>query len=204
MLRGVNCSEQPMAGWTNRSHMRRTNALETVQDVADARARLERRSPQELAAFIVSLAQDDGPAGEQVRTFIVGDDLEATIESVRARITALGTSDPGEARDPVGEAVGRRLEYLLEAIETLVLPVNAARAFELLVELFLRDGDAMEGCGDYHDSVSNAFERAADLIAVAARGLPREEGLSVLQRLVANDDYGTRRRLAVLVVEMGW
>jgi hypothetical protein len=177
--------------------------LETVQDVADARARLERRSAQTLAAFIVSLAHDEGPAGEQVRTFIVGDDLEATIGSVRARIMALGASDSGEARDLAGEAVGRRLEYLLEAIETLVLPVDVERAFELLVELFARDGDAMEGCGDHHDHVANAFEWAVDLIAVAARGLPREEVLVELQRLVANDDYGTRRRLTAVVVEIG-
>lgn len=183
--------------------MSRTGRLETVQDEADARARLERRSTQALAAFIVSLASDDGPVGEQVLTFIVGDELEATIESVRARITALGTSGPGEARDPTGQAVGRRLEYLLEAIETLVLPVDVQRAFELLVELFDRDGDAMEGCGDHHDRVANAFERAADLVAVAARGLQREEVLVEMRRLVANDDYGTRRRLAAVVSEMG-
>jgi len=183
--------------------MRRIGRLETVQDVADARARLERRSKQKLAAFIVSLAQDDGPAGEQVRTFIVGDDLEATTGSVRARIMALGAADNGEARDPAGEAVGRRLEYLLEAIETLVLPVDAERALELLVELFKRDGDALEGCGDHHDRVAMAFERASDLIGVASNGLPREEVLAALQRLVENDEYCTRRRLAEVVAEMG-
>jgi hypothetical protein len=182
--------------------MEHTGRLETGQDEVDARARLERRSTQALAAFIVSLAQDDGPAGEHARTFIVGDDLEATIRSVRARITALGAAYNDEARDLAGEAVGLRLEYLLEAIETLVLPVDAERAFELLVELFERDGDAMEGCGDHHDSVAIAFERASDLIGVASLRLPREEVLAVLRRLVANDDYGTRRRLAAVVTAM--
>jgi hypothetical protein len=177
--------------------------LETMEAVARAQARLERRSMQALAAFIVSLAQDHGPAGEQVRTFIVGDDLEATVESLRARVTALGAADNSEARDHAGEAVGRRLEYLLEAIETLVLPVDVGHAFELLVHLFERDGDAMEDCGDHHDSVAIAFERASDLIRVASNRLPREEVLEALQRLVANDDYGTRRRLAAMVTEMG-
>lgn len=182
--------------------MRRTDALETVEDVALARERLERRSPQALAEFIVALAQEDGPAGEQARTFIVGDDLAATTESVRERIMALGALEPDGARHSASEAVGRRLEYLVEAIETLVLPVEAGRAFELLVELFAQDGYAMEGCGDHHDRVANAFERAADLIVAASRRLPREDVLAVLQRLVANDEYGTRHRLAAMVAEM--
>ena len=182
--------------------MRQTGTLETVEDVVAARARLERRPPQVLAEFIVSLAKDAGPAGEQARTFIVGDDLAATFESVRARIAALGGAGDRESWNCAGEAVGRRLEYLLDAIETLVLPVDAERAFELLVTLFDHDGDAMEGCGDYHDSVANAFERAPELIGVASRRLPREEVLVVVKRLVANDDYGTRRRLAAMVAEM--
>jgi len=183
--------------------MMRSDTLETVEEVAGALARLERRSTQVLAAFIVSLAQDTGPAGEQARTFIVGDDLEATVESVRERIAALAAGDVGQARDHAGEAVGRRLEYVLEAIETLVLPVNVQCAFELLVELFDHDGDAMEGCGDHHDSVADAFDRASELIGVSSRRLPRKEVLITLQRLVANDEYGTRRRLAAVVAEIG-
>lgn len=191
-----------MGGWVNLRGNSRGDWFEGTEDLENAQARLARRSPQVLAAFIVSLAQEAGPAGEQVRTFIVGDDLAATIESVRTRIAALGAADDRESRNGAGEAVGRRLEYLLDTIETLVLPVDAQRAFELLVEVFDRDGDAMEGCGDHHDSVANAFERAPDLIGVASRRLPREEVLVVLKRLVANDDYGTRRRLAAMVAEM--
>jgi len=50
---------------------------------------LRGRDPESLAAFIVLLAQDSGPIGEQVRTFIVGDDVPETVESLRARIGAL-------------------------------------------------------------------------------------------------------------------
>jgi hypothetical protein len=46
--------------------------LETKADFEAALARLRRRAPDELAAFILSLAQHSGPVGDQVRTFIVG------------------------------------------------------------------------------------------------------------------------------------
>ena len=173
--------------------------LQSTQDLAAAQRRLEGYPPQALAAFIVSLAHDAGPVGEQVRTFIVGDDLAATVESLYERLAALGVEDVRETRDRAGEAVGQRLQYILEAIETLVLPVDSRRAFHLLVLLTERDGAAMECCGDHHDTVAGAIERAADLVEQAIRGLPREEVLGVLQRLAATDEYGTRQRLAAVV-----
>jgi hypothetical protein len=96
-------------------------------------------------------------------------------------------------------AVGRRLVYLLEAIESQVLPVDSRRAFELLVSLIERDGDAMECCGDHHDAVAGAIEHASELIERAIRDLPREEVLGVLERLAATDEYGTRQHLAAVV-----
>jgi hypothetical protein len=49
--------------------------IEINQDLETAIARLASRSPEMLAAFIASLAFDAGPVAEQVRTFIVGDNL---------------------------------------------------------------------------------------------------------------------------------
>jgi len=46
--------------------------IHTVQGVAQALERSRQRDPALLTAFIVSLAQDSGPIGEQVRTFIAG------------------------------------------------------------------------------------------------------------------------------------
>jgi hypothetical protein len=83
--------------------------------------------------------QDRGPTGEQVRTFIVGDDLAATVAALEARI-----------------------DYILDALETLVLPVEPRKAFELLALLVQRDGDAMERCGEHHGSVASVFERWPD------------------------------------------
>jgi hypothetical protein len=56
--------------WPRAKRMR----IETTEDFERARERLRRRDSESLAAFILSLAQDSGPIGQQVRTFIVGDD----------------------------------------------------------------------------------------------------------------------------------
>jgi hypothetical protein len=57
--------------------------IETAEDFERARERLRRRDSESLVAFLMSLALDSGPVGEQVRTFIVGDDVGETVESLR-------------------------------------------------------------------------------------------------------------------------
>ena len=57
----------------------------------------------------------------------------------------------------------------------------------------------MEHCGDHHDAVASALERAAGLIAQAAQTLPAHEVRATLQQLIAEDDYGTRRGLVAVV-----
>lgn len=173
--------------------------IETHQDLQAAIDRLIRRAPASLARFIASLAFDTGPIGEQVRTFIVGDDLAETARSVKARIDALRCSSRRDSRRRSAEQeIGQRFDYILDTIETLVLPVNPHTAFELLVRAIERDGDAMEQCGDDHFSIETAVERAADLLATAAKSLPIREVKATLERLVAEDRYGTRAPLAAL------
>jgi hypothetical protein len=65
--------------------------IETKADFARALERLRRRDAESLAAFILSLAQDSGPVGEQVRTFIVGDDVKETV-GIRCRTGCSGRS----------------------------------------------------------------------------------------------------------------
>ena len=60
--------------------------IETEVDFARGLERLRRRDTGSLAAFILSLAQDSGPVGEQVRTFIVGDVVAEAVEALRVRI----------------------------------------------------------------------------------------------------------------------
>jgi len=53
------------------------NTLETHTDVTEAVARLARRPPEILAAFIVSLAHRTDPVHERVLSFLAADDPAA-------------------------------------------------------------------------------------------------------------------------------
>jgi len=172
------------------------NWIRTNQDFTAAIDRLAQREPIVLARFIVSLAQDTGPIGEHVRTFIVGDDAAETVESLRARITSLGIPEEYEHRHARGREMGASLEFIVESIESLVMPANPRAAFELLVLLFESDGVAMENCGEHDFEVTCAFERAAGLMHQAARTLPRADVVTALEPLLDDDGYGVRGALA--------
>jgi len=173
--------------------------IQTSQDLAAAIERLQKREPAVLARFIVSLAQDSGPIGEQVRTFIVGDDLSQTVESLRERIGDMRTPTEYEHRHARGEEIGESMGFIVESIEALVLPVDANAAFQLLVAAFEADGLAMENCGEHHYEVACAFERAAELMARAAKGMPEAEVASKVRELMAVDGYGVRRVLKQVI-----
>jgi len=170
--------------------------IQTQQGLADAIARLVRRPPDQLANYIASLAVEGGVIGERAELFIIADNVPETIAAVRVGIESLLPMLARAKRRLNGRDVGRRLEYLLDAIESVVLPVNSQAAFSLLVSLFERDGDATEASGEYHDCVARAYTRAADLMAVAAVALPTVEVRVVVERLMSQDDYGMRRVLA--------
>jgi len=91
------------------------------------------------------------------------------------------------------------LQFIVDSIQTLILPVNPGVAFELLVSVIERDGHAMENCGDHDDSVAHAIERSAELIGQASASLPTEEVVKTLRRLLEADGYGVRAPLAVLL-----
>jgi len=173
--------------------------MQTHRDLENAIERLAHRARQSLERFIVSLSFDDGPIGEHVRTFIVADEPVQTVASLKERIDALRDAAPRYHRHQDGAQYGERFGYILDAIESLVLPTHPTEAFELLVLLFERDGDAMENCGDHHDTVTSALDRAAALMAQAGPALPVRELRITLQRLIAQDGYGTRGSLVTLV-----
>jgi hypothetical protein len=157
--------------------------------------RLAQRSAAALAQFIASFAEDCGPVGEQVRTFIVGDDLGATCDSLAGRIDAFRFSNHRYVHRAEEAQIGARFELILDSIESLVLPVDPHAAFRLIVSLIERDGEAMELCGDHHYSIVAAVNRAICLVAKAGQSLPKEEVRRTLERLVAEDAYSTREML---------
>ena len=73
-------------------------------------------------------------------------------------------------------------------------------AFELLVLLIERDG-AMKQRGDDHWSVQVKLETAAELVAKAMKSLPGRNARQTLQRLVAEDGYGTRAPLTAMLAK---
>jgi hypothetical protein len=177
--------------------------ITTKQEFARALERLRARDPNVLAAFILSLAQDSGPVGEQVRTFIVGDDVTETVTSVRERLKGLRTPSEYDYRHARGKGTGASLAYIVESIESLVLPVDAKAAFELLVAVFEADGKAMENCLDHHWEGECAFERAAGVMLEAAKAVPRAEVEEKLAELMAVDSYGVRESLKLVLASVG-
>jgi hypothetical protein len=173
--------------------------IQTTADLESAIARLSRRSPKSLAAFIASLAHDSGPIGEHVRGFIDADDPLAIVVSLQERIGALRQSNRRNSRNRASEDVGERFGYLVDAIETTILRSDPRTAFRLLAELIERDGDGMETCEDEGNSITTVIGRACALLARAAPSQPTEEVLVTLKRLVAGDAYGTRSSLTALV-----
>lgn len=177
--------------------------IKTKQEFAAALERLRRRNPEALAGFILSLAQEPGPVGDQVRTFILGDDVAETVEAVRERIKGLAVPDEYAHRHARGREMGASLEFIVESIESLVLPVNPKVAFELLVAVFEADSVAMENCGEHHWEVECAYERASGVMAEAAKFLPTEDAAGKIRALMAVDSYGVRGRLGAVISTPG-
>jgi hypothetical protein len=103
----------------------------------------------------------------------------------------------------LGQEIGERLEFVLNVVETLVLPVDPRIAFGLLVRVLEADGQAMENCGDHEFEVSTAFERAAELIGQAAKSMPQAEVVEALEPLIDDDGYGVRGPLAEVISSRG-
>jgi hypothetical protein len=173
--------------------------IETKQEYESAIARLASRAPETLVTFIASLVFETGAIGEHVRTFLIGDDLSAVTESLKERIDALRGSRQSHLRRRTRAEVAERIGFILWSIETLVLPVSPATGFELLVLLIERDGDAMEQCGDDDWAVQMELENAAKLVAVTMKSLRGLDVRRTLERLVAEDGYGTRAPLAAVL-----
>jgi hypothetical protein len=173
--------------------------IETEVDFARALERLRRRDTGSLAAFILSLVQDSGPVGEQVRTFIVGDVVAEAAEALRVRIKGLAIPDEYAHRHARGKEIGVSLGFVLDAIDTLVLPIDPREAFDLLVLFFKADGQAMENCRDHDFKVTCAFERAAELIERAATSVPRADVVAAWVPLMGDDRYGVRSVLADVI-----
>ena len=166
--------------------------IESQVDFERARERLRRRGAESLASFLMTLASHSGPVGDQVRTFIVGDALAETVESLKERIGGLSTSSDYELRHSCGREMSVSLDFIVDSIERLVLPIDANTAFELAASLFEADGVAIENCGEHDWEVGCAYKRAAAVMVKAAQNLPRSFIEERVKGLVEGDEYGMR------------
>ncbi len=173
--------------------------LDTTDEVTAATARLARRSPEVLAAFIVSLAHMNTLIREHVIDFIAADNPAELGTHLRIHLQLLRENGERRWRTAKGASIALRLESILDSIEERVLPVNAEEALALLVLVIESDGPAMEQCADAHYEVGCAIERACTLAGIAAASLPAESTRETLQRLLARDDYGCRQPLAAVI-----
>lgn len=184
-------------GWTSVSSSRRSFVrIDTQEEFERAYGRLRRRDTDSLAAFLMSLAMDSGPVGDQVRTFIAGDNLTETVESVQERIRGLQIPSEYEHRLSRGRDTGASLNFIVDSVERLVLLTDPKVAFRLLVTLFETDGVATENCGEHDWEVACAYQRAVGVMAEAAKSLPRMEVEESVKALIDRDGYGLRVGLA--------
>jgi hypothetical protein len=149
------------------------------------------------------VAEVSGPVGDQVRTFIVGDNVAEVAKSVSERIKGLEIPDEYAHRHARGREMGEHLAFIVESIERLVLPVDPKAAFELLVAVFEADSVAMENCGEHDWEVECAYRRAAGAMVEAAKSLPATEVGEKIRALVAVDSYGVRERLGAVISTTG-
>jgi len=170
--------------------------IETKHGFEQAHARLRQRSSDSLAAFVLSLAMDTGPVGAQVRTFIVGDDVTESVQSVRERIEGLKGASACDHRHAFGREIGIHVNFIVDSIEQWILPHDPSGAFELVEALFEQDAIAMEICGEHDWTVTSAYQRAAALMAKTIDKLPVETVDERVGALIINDGYGLRAALS--------
>lgn len=170
--------------------------LSPVEERDRARQRLERRSSEALAAFILTLLRAPQGVGAYVEAFVAADEPERSVGLVEAQITALRSrqTDYG-LRHRRGDDFTARAELVLDAIEHVVLPRDAARALRLLEQFYECEGEIADGSFGDDFGLSCLFERAARLFQAASEALPAAEVDALRERLLAHDDCGLRRYL---------
>ena len=173
----------------------------SIEERDRARQWLERRSSEELARFIVTLLQAPHGVGAYIEAFIAADEPELLAGIIEDQISALrrGESDY-EWRHRRGDDFTARAELVLDAIEHVVLPSDAAGAVRLLERFYECERDIVDGSFGDDIGLSQVFERAATLFHVAAGRLTTAKVDALRERLLAHDDFGLRRHLRKLPV----
>ena len=141
--------------------------METEEEFNAALAALQRRSPQELAAFIVSLLYGAPPGVRSyVEAFIAAAEPRRVATIVRHEIGALRVGEREyDVRHRRSAEIVARASYTLEIIERVVLPGDAALARQLLGELLDIEQQIAQQCHEDDFGVEELFTRGRSLLS---------------------------------------
>ena len=140
--------------------------METGKEFAGALAALRCRSPEELAAFIVSLLCGSLPGVRcYVEAFVAAAEPCRVATIVRREIGALRVGEREyDVRHRRSAEMVARAGYTVEIIERVVLPRDAALARQLLSELLDAEQQIAEQCYEDDFGANELFRRVRNLL----------------------------------------
>jgi len=145
--------------------------METEEELTGALVALQRRSPEELAAFIVSLLCG-APQGirSYVEAFIAAAEPRQVAAIVRREIGALRVGEREyDVRHRRGAEIVARAGYTLGIIERVVLHSDVALARQLLSELLDAEQQIAEQCYEDDFGAEELFTRVRSLFTAATQ-----------------------------------
>jgi len=144
--------------------------VETEGEFADALTTLQRRSPDELAAFIVSLFHSTPPSiRAYLEAFIAAAEPRDVATIVRREIRTLRVGEREyEVRHRRGAEWVARAGYTLEIIERIVSPRDGALARQLLTELLDGESQIADQCHEDDFGAEELFARVRSLLGAPA------------------------------------
>jgi len=139
--------------------------METQEEFTGALAALQRRSPEELAAFIVSLLCGAPPGVRcYVEAYIAAAEPCRVATIVRREIGALRVGEREyDVRHRRGAEIVARAGYTVGIIERVVLPSDVALARQLLSELLDAEQQIAEQCYEDDFGAAELFTRVRTL-----------------------------------------
>jgi hypothetical protein len=141
--------------------------METEEEFTAASESLQRRSPEELAAFIVSLLYGAPPGVRSyVEAFIAAAEPRRVAAIVRHEIGGLRVGEREyEVRHRRSAEIVARAGYTREIIERVVLPGDVALARQLLGELLDIEQQIAGQCYEDDFGVEELFARVRSLLS---------------------------------------
>ena len=141
--------------------------METEEQLTSTLAALQRRSPEELAAFIVSMLSSAPPGVRSyIEAFTAAAEPSKVATIVRREISGLRVGDRDyDVRHRRSAEIVARACYTLGAIERVVLPSDVALAQKLLRELLDAEQQIVAQCYEDDFGAEELFARVRSLLS---------------------------------------